>query len=46
MLIFFETVALIQNGTIPLEAKGFQVAQNLIAGAGDYPWRIDILDTQ
>jgi len=46
VLVMFKAIALIENGSIPLEAEGFQVAQDLIAGTCDHARSIDIFDTQ
>jgi hypothetical protein len=46
VLVMFKAVALIENGSIPLEAECFQIAQQLIAGSGDHARSIDIFDTQ
>jgi hypothetical protein len=44
--VVFKARALVHNFTIPAEAEGFQIAQNLIRGTGYYPWRVDIFDAQ
>jgi hypothetical protein len=44
--VVFKARALINNVTIPAEAEGFQIAQNLIRGTDYYPWRVDIFDAQ
>jgi hypothetical protein len=44
--VVFKARALINNLTIPAEAEGFQIAQNLIRGTDYYPWRVDIFDAQ
>jgi hypothetical protein len=46
VLVMFKAVALIEDGSIPLEAEGLQVAQDLIAGTCDHAWSIDIFNTQ
>jgi hypothetical protein len=44
--VVFKARALVQNFTIPAEAEGFQIAQNLIRGTGYNPRCVDILDAQ
>jgi len=46
MAVVFKTRALVQNFTIPAEAEGFEIAQNLIRGTGYHPRCIDIFHAQ
>ena len=44
--VVFKARALVQNFTIPAEAEGFQIAQNLIRGTGYNPRCVDIFHAQ
>ncbi len=46
LLIGIATLTLIAYWAIPMQAKGFQLAQNGVAGTWWTAWWIDILNTQ
>jgi hypothetical protein len=46
LLVVLEAFALVADGSIPLETESFEVALNLIAGAGHDAGCIDVLDAQ